>query len=183
MFDKKLFTTIIASAILIAIAFFAGQWHAKNNMKILPPATTKTGEVIPTKKVEIKTPLKVLDKPSLKQTDAITDAVVKDDSKQVTASSVTKGQEGTKQISAVLDTITGTTNLIQHRPFMEWMNTTEIGIKMGFGTGGIQKGAYLEHTFFRAMDAYAAAEFDVIDRNNTVESIVWIKAAYRFGSK
>ncbi len=176
---------LIMTVVVIVIAgaaFLAGRWQRKEGFSVLPPATTSQGQPMPQHDAPPPKTVRVLDKPALEKAGFIPKAVVENKQQEVTASATVKDDSGTRKISAIMDMGTGSTELVQKRPFAEAVASNEIGAMAGYSTSkGLGYGGYWDHTWFRAMDFYMSSSIEGLKfQDGSGEGRILIKTGYRF---
>ncbi len=106
--------------------------------------------------VHTEVPVKALDKTELKKRNLIPHSALRNPQSEVLAASTVKDSSGTRNIAAALDVKTGYTQLVQQRPFAEWMHTNALGIGVGYGKEGVRKEIFYRHKFARLWEFYPA---------------------------
>ncbi len=168
---KVLWAHIAEGLGFLALGFFLGLAVPHCGEKKIAPMTSIDSQV-PKHDVQTKAPIKALDKAELKKRlTVISDKDAKDTDKEVLATGTLKDDSGTTNVGAVLDVKSGETQLVDHRPFAEWMNANEAGVGYGYGTGGVEKAVMYEHTFVRIWDLYGSVEARITDPEK--ESTRW----------
>jgi len=112
-------------------------------------------------------PIQALNKKKLSKVANIPSAIVKDDKKEILATGNTSNDSGTSTVSAVLDTTTGQSAIIEKRPFSELMNRHELGIEYGMTDAGIGKGAYYNGTLVRIGNFYGGLSANALDLDSS----------------
>ena len=145
---KKYITVALISFLFGLIAMYYAV-H-RDTVTVLPSADSS----VPKHDVVTKKPIQALDKKALAKVVGIPSAIVKDDKKEILATGNTSGDSGTSTVSAVLDSTTGMTVIVEKRPFAEWMNKSEIGIGYTIGSLGMGYAAEFRQTFARVWNIY-----------------------------
>ncbi len=124
-------------------------------------------KVIPSQNIEISketytlnTPLIIYNKAEAIAKKLVPKSIAKQEEKQVLAADTDKDSSGTKTHSAVLDTKTGETQLVEIRPFAEWMKANEFSLGYSVGTIGTSYNLEYKRNFARIWEIYPTIQFN-----------------------
>lgn len=184
-FRAKVFafkTYLITALVCLAIGFGLGILLSLHGGTKQPAPLASIDSQVPKHDVQLKAPLKALNKAALrKRLKVIAEQTAKDMDKEVLATATIEDDSGTLYAGAVLDTGTGATEIVGHRPFAEALKNNRIGIGVGIGEDGIEKAVLYENTFFRIKDVFGSAMFEFSrpgDHRSRWSVMVW--ATYHF---
>jgi hypothetical protein len=175
---KKWIPYITMAGVLLALvygAFLLHRWVNRNQGSILPSAPVIEHDVKTSVSVKAK------DKKALKKKGVIPSVVAQDGSKEVTATGTKKDSTGTTHVSAVLDTNTGESVIVQQRSMAEFMKSNAVGIEVELNSHGVSKTLYYDRSIVRVWDFYVSGGPGIRNREDAVtEWLIRAKAELRF---
>lgn len=148
--------------IIMLCGIVRGMYKADTQSVTLPSGDTSIARVT----VTPKAPLKGLNKQEAYKAGIIAKDVEKNPDSAVLASGKVVDDSGGRTVTAVLNVKDGNTQIVEKRPFMEFMKRLELGAGYGFESGDQAKAVQLRATIGRLDRIYftGQAELFEVDR-------------------
>jgi len=162
---------------IAAASFLAGLVSMYTVLRGSAETTLPPGVVsVPT--YTITATVQAQDKPALRKAGAISKAVEKAPEKEVLQTGAVEDDSGSRTVAAVLDTGTGHTVLVEHRPWAELMSRHELGLGYGLADGDLARSVQYRWTFARLWDLYATAQGEARQIDRLTDRTSWSAMLY-----